>query len=195
MPKSTKMRRQMRSRLLALLIILVILLPLGLWYTWYGLSNKPIVDYTFGQSKDVRPSYHLIASSPTRPGTIDITHVLVRNRGSADISVIVTVHAVNAVVSTSYDGPYNDMAGELISLPANSGDRVVTYYFTLITQVSGFTFQVDVNKNVDYSSLPSSAAAIFGDTAPIFPTLLQYAQEPISLYDYQLSPVISNSLQ
>jgi hypothetical protein len=171
---------------LAVLIILLLSIPSVLSFTWYGLSNRPIVDYTFGQATDVRVTYSLIATNRTNPGTIDITHILVRNRGSAEITVIVTVHAVNAVISTSYGGPYSDMAGEQITLPANSGYRVVTYYLTLITQVPGFMLQVEVSIVGDYSSLESTVATLFGDITPTFPTLLQYAQQPTIPYEYQL---------
>lgn len=168
------------------MIILLLSVPSVLCFTWYGLSNKPIVDYTFGQAGDVRPTYSLRATNRTNPGTIDITHILVRNTGSRDIAVIVTVHAVNAVISTSYGGPYSDMAGEQITLPANSGYRVETYYLTLITQVPGFVLQVEVSKAGDYSNFDSTVATLFGDITPTFPTLLEYVQQPKTPYEYQL---------
>jgi len=152
-----------------------------------------MLDYTFGQSNDIRLSYRLMALTPTGPGTIDITHVLIRNRGQTDFSVIVTIHAVNAVISTGYDGPYNDMASEQILLPAQAPYRVITFYLTLITQVPSFTIQVDVTRVTDFSTLSSSVATIFGEITPISPTVLQYTQDSKSPYSYQLSTILANA--
>jgi hypothetical protein len=169
------------------LVILLISAPVISGLTWYGLSNKPIVDYTFGGAGDVRLYYRLNASTPQRPGTIDIAHVLVRNTGHTNLSIIVTLHAVNAVVSADYYGPYNEMANEEISVSANSGYRVVTFHLTLMTQVSSFAIWCEVNKVVDYSTFSSSVATSFSEIDPTLPTHLQYAQGATNPYGYQLA--------
>jgi len=168
------------------LVILLISAPVVIGYAWYGLSNKPIVDYTFGGAGDVRLYYRLSASTQNYPGTIDVVHVLVQNRGHTDVSVIITIHAVNALVSASYYGPYNEMVSELSPVLAGAGYRVVTFYLTLRSQVSSFALSCDVAMVVDYSSLSSLAATNFGEIEPIPPTSLQYAQQSTSPYDYQL---------
>lgn len=146
-----------------------------------------MVDYTFGGDGDVRLSYRLSASTLEHPGTIDIVNVLIRNRGRTDFSVIVTLHAVNAQVSTSYYGPYSDMASEQILVPANASYRVVTFYLTLIIQASSFAIWCDVSRTFDFSTLSSAAATTFGEITPIPPTHLEYSQESTSPYDYHLA--------
>ncbi len=145
-----------------------------------------MVDYTFGGGGDVRLSYRLNASTREHPGTIDIVNVLIRNRGRTDFSVIVTLHAVNAQLSTSYYGPYSDMASEQITVLANSSYRVVTFYLTLIIQASAFVIWCDVSRTFDFATLSSAAATTFGELAPILPTHLEYSQESTSPYEYHL---------
>jgi hypothetical protein len=165
--------------------MLVIIAPLA-WFLSYGLANKPLIDYTFGGASDVRLTYSLNAMTETQPGTIDIVNVLIRNRGLTDISVIVTVHAENALVSSSYSGPYDNMAGDQIVALANGEYRYVTFYLTLQTQVSSFTIWCDVTKIIDYSTVSSSMATTFGEIKPIAPILLAYNQSALNPDTYQL---------
>ena len=155
-------------------------------YIWYGLSIRPVVDYTFGGPSDLRHTYQLSALTRTQPGTIDITHILIRNTGKTDVTVVVTLHATNSVVSTNYYGPFNDMASIQVQLPTNSGYRVVNFYLTLVTQVTMFSIRVDVSKVLDYSSLTSSAATNFADIEPTAPTMLVYTSNSTSADNYQL---------
>jgi hypothetical protein len=144
------------------------------------------VDYTFGGASDLRRSYQLTALSRTLPGTIDITHILVQNSGTTDISVVVTMRATNSVVSGSYYGPFSDSANIQLTLPANSGYQVVTFYLTLPAQVATFSLRVEVNKVLDYSSFQASIATNFASMTPTAPTLVLYASSPTSPANYEL---------
>ena len=123
----------------------------------------------------------------TRPGTIDIINVLIRNRGVTDISVIVTVHAENALLSSSYGGPYNNMASDAIVALANGEYRYVTFYLTLQIQVPSFTIWCDVTKMIDYSTVSSSMATTFAEINPIAPILLVYHQSSVNPDTYELA--------
>ena len=163
------------------------MVPPVLWFVSYGLANKPLIDFTFGSTSDIRSSYSLNAMTVAQPGTIDILNVLIRNRGPTDISVIVTLHAENALVSPSYSGPYNLMASDEIVALANGEYRYVTFYLTLQTQVSSFTIWCDVTKIIDYSTVSSSMATTFGEIKPIAPILLVYKQSSSNPESYQLA--------
>lgn len=186
MPRKKARPKRAKRIALSILVILLISAPVLVWYSWYGLSNKPIVNYTFGGARDVRTYYRLTASTQNYAGSIDIANVLIRNRGHTDISVIVTIHAVNALVSASYAGPYNEMASAGLVVSAESGYRFVTFYLTLKSQVSSFTLSCQVNKLIDYTTFSSSVASTFGDIEPVSPTLLQYSRESTSPFDYEL---------
>jgi len=168
------------------ILMLIAVLPI-LWFVSYGLAYKPSIDFTFGSVSDVRPSYSLSAMTASMPGTIDIVNVLIRNNGLTDISVIVTLHAENALVSPSYSGPYNLMAGDEIVALANGEYRYVTFYLTLQTQVSSFTIWCDVSKINDYSSISSAMATTFGEIKPIAPILLMYTQSSTNPGTYDLT--------
>jgi len=155
-------------------------------YTWYGLSIRPVVEYTFGGPTDLRYTYRLTALTRTQPGSIDITHVLIQNTGKTDISVVVTIQATNSVVSTSYYGPFNNLASDQVQLPSNSGIHVVTFYLTLITQVTLFSIHVDVSRVFDFSSVTSSAATTFVAMQPTAPTTLLYASNSTNPNLYEL---------
>ena len=183
-----KIDRKKRKKILIIigLIILVTVLP-ALWFVSYGLVNKPLIDFTFGSGSNIRLSYNLNAMTTTRPGTIDILNVLIRNRGLTDLSVIVTIHAENALVSPSYSGPYNLMASDEIVAFANGEYRYVTFYLTLQTQVSSFTIWCDVSRIIDYSTISSSMATTFAEINPIAPILLVYNQNSSNPENYQLN--------
>ena len=181
-----KRSRKTRKRKLILVLVLLIVIPPVIWFLSYGLVNKPLVDYTFGGASDVRLNYGLNAMTQTQPGTIDIFNVLIRNRGLTDISIIVTVHAENVLVSASYGGPYSNMASTLIEAFANGEYRYVTFYLTLRRQVSSFTIWCDVTKLVDYSTVPSSVGTTFGEIKPTAPILLEYKQDSTNPGSYQL---------
>ena len=183
MPRA-KIKRKPKKRLIIGVVFVALLAVSG--YVWYGLSTRPVVDYTFGGPSDLRHTYQLTALTKTQPGTIDITHILVRNTGTTDITVVVTLHATNSVVSTNYYGPFNDMASIQIQLPTNSGYRLANFYLTLITQVTIFSIRVDVSRVVDYSSLASSVATNFADIEPTAPTMLVYTSNSTSAENYQL---------
>jgi hypothetical protein len=187
-PRSKTTRKQTRKpkRRLAIVGILFVALLIASSYVWYGLSVKPIVDYTFGGPSDLRHSYRLSASTRTQPGSIDITHILIRNTGQTDISVVVTLHATNSVVSSNYYGPFNGMASVQLQLPTNSGYRVVNFYLTLPIQVTTFSISVDVNKVLDYSSFAASVATNFATIDPTAPTLLVYTSNSTNPDNFQL---------
>ena len=184
--KRSRKTRLTKKRKLILVLVLLIAIPPVIWFLSYGLVQKPLVDYTFGGVSDVRPSYGLNAMTQNQPGTIDIFNVLIRNRGITDISVIVTVHAENVLVSASYGGPYSNIASTLVVAFANGEYRYVTFYLTLRTQVPSFTIWCDVTKIVDYSTVPASVATTFGEINPIAPILLEYKQDSTNLGSYQL---------
>lgn len=186
MPRKKTRQNRLRRFALPILVILLIAVPTVIGYIWYGLSNRPLVDYTFGGTSQARLYYRLNASTPNYPGTIDLTHILIRNRGRLDISVIVTIYAVNALVSVSYYGPYNEMASQLVPLPADSGYRIVVFYLTLISQVTNFSIKCDVGRVLDFSTFSSSVSTTFGEIQPVSPTLLQYSHESTSPFEYQL---------
>jgi hypothetical protein len=177
------MRKPKRREIIVALFVILLIASV---YAWYGLSIRPVVDYTFGGLSDIRHTYQLTALTRTQPGTIDITHILIRNTGKSDISVVVTLHATNSVVSTNYYGPFNDLASAQIELPVDSGYRVVTFYLTLLTQTSAFSIRVDVNRVLDYSSLTSSIATNFAAIQPTAPTLLTYTSNSTNPDIYQL---------
>jgi hypothetical protein len=186
LPRRKKRAISRNKRLALLLIALLILIPL-LWFVGYGLLNKPSVNYTFGGADVVRSSYRLTAMTPSSPGTIDIFYVLVQNSGRTDLSVIITVHATNALVSAGYYGPYNNLASILIVVLADTGYRYVPFYITLKSQISSFTMSCDGVRVLDYSTLPSSMASTFGEIHPLSPTMLTYSQESTNSYNYQLA--------
>ena len=187
MPRKRQRKKRDRKKLVIGLIILVIAVP-ALWFLSYGLTNKPLVEFTFGGSSDIRLSYSLNAMTALRPGTIDIINVLVRNRGLTDISVIVTIHAENALLAPSYGGPYNNIASDEVVALANGEYRYVTFYLTLQTQVPSFTIWCDVGKVIDFSTVSATMATTFGQINPIAPILLEYKQNSLNPDMYQLSP-------
>ena len=164
----------------------IILTPLLVGYASYGYVTRPIVEYTFGGASDVRSSYRLSALTATAAGTVDLVEVKVQNVGQSDISVIITLNAVNAEVATSYAGPYDLNTGMQLVLPANSDYRYVPFYITLVTQVTTFSVTCTVSKVMDYSTFYSGTASTFGELDPTQYTTLQYAQQPISPYSYTL---------
>ena len=188
MPKKRGKSKQRKRPIILLLILpIIILAPLLAWYVSYGLANKPIVDYTFGVA-EIRRTYRLIAHSvdTNHPGSIEIFNVYVRNRGHTNITIIITVHAMNAFVSSSYDGPYNERASSALEVPAGSVYHFVTFYLWLKTQVPSFTLSCQASKLIDYTKFPSMVASTFGQIEPVSPILLQYSQESTNSYDYQL---------
>lgn len=185
--RSKAKQKRAKKRVTAALVVLLISVAALIGYAWYGSSNRPVVDYTFGDAKDVRLSYRLIASTQIYPGTIDLVHVLVRNRGRTGISVIVTVHAVNAMVSASYYGPYNEMASKLIPVPVDSGYLVLPFYLSLKLQASSFRISCQVSRVIDFSTFPSSVATTFGQIEPTSRTVLNYSHKSSSPYDYELT--------
>lgn len=179
-------QKRLSNRGISLIVILLIAVTVPIAVVWYGLTYGPTVDFTFGGESDVRRSYQLVAMSPFQPATIDITHVLVRNSGNVDITVVVTVRALNAVISGNYYGPYTDAANIQVHLPAASGYQVVTFYLTLPVQVPTFTIRVSVSRVLDFSSFASLATSTFAPIQLTSPTTLVYANAVTSPYDYEL---------
>jgi len=170
-----------------LIIFFVILTPLLLGYVGYGYITRPIVEYSFGGASVVRSSYRLDPMSTTEAGTVDLVEVKVQNVGQSDISVIITLNAMNAEVASSHDGPYDLNTGIQVTLPANSDYRFVPFYLTLLTQVTTFKLTCKVSNVPDYSTFSSSTASTFGEVDPLPFTTLQYAQQPSAPTDsYQL---------
>jgi len=185
-PQTRRPKRHRRYTRL-LLVLSLILSPAIVWYVGYGIVNRPLVDYSFGVASEVHLTYRLDALSKLYPGTIDILNVFVRNRGHTEIKIIVTVHAVNALVPPSYSGPYNEMASTALVIPADMNSyRFVTFYLTLRSQVPSFTLSCQAGRLLDFSTLNSSIGSIFGSFEPTSPNLLQYSQQAKNSYDYQL---------
>lgn len=177
---TVRKRKRFGQRRLAILVILLVVVGVVVSFVGYGLSHRAVVDFTFGGKSDVRQSYQLLAMSRLQPATIDITHILVRNRGSTGIAVVVTMHALNAVVSAGYYGPYSDTVNIQVYLPPASRYRVVTFYLALPLQVSTFTIRVTVGPVLDFSSITSLATSTVASIQPTSPTTLVYTQTPAS---------------
>lgn len=189
MPKRNRRkgkRREFSNRKLGVILALLVVAGIVAVFVSYGLVYGGNVNFTFGGKNDVHQSYQLIAMSQDRPSTIDIAHILLRNIGSTGIAVIVTVHAINAVVSTGYYGPYGDSANVQILVPAENGYRVVSFYLTLPRQVTSFSIRVTVGRVLDFSSIPTLATSGLASIQPTAPTTLVYSQEPGSSITYQL---------
>jgi hypothetical protein len=140
------------------------------------LTYRAIVEFTLGGKGGVRQSYQLIAMSRTQPSAIDIVHVFVRNVGATGITVVVTMHALNAAVSAGYYGPYADSSNIQMYLPVASEDRLVTFYLTLPVQASSFTLSVTVGQTIDFSTLAALSTSTLTSTQPMVPTTLVYTQ-------------------
>jgi hypothetical protein len=189
-PKATRKQRRLGNHSLWVVVVLLIAVTAPAVVAWYGWTHAAVVDFTFGGTTDVRRSYQLTAMSSYQLSTIDITHVLVRNSGNTDITVIVSLRALNAVVAPApgnYYGPYTDTANVQIDLPASSGYRVVTFYLTLPAQVPTFTIRVNVARVVNFSSFATLATSSFASIEPTSPTVLIYTNSAASPYDYELT--------
>jgi len=188
--KAVRKRKRLGHHSLWVVVVLLIVVAAPVVVAWYGLTYAAVVGFTFGGTTDVRRSYRLTAMSPFQPPTIDITHILVRNTGNTDITVIVTLHAVNAVVAPapgSYYGPYTDTANVQIHLPVDVGYQVITFYLALPVQVPLFTLRVSVATVLDFSSFTSLVTSSFASIQPTTPTTLVYANTITSPYDYELT--------
>jgi hypothetical protein len=174
---------------LAVALILLVVAGFVVSFVAYGLAYGGNVSFTFGVSNEIRQSYQLVAMSEFRnmPSTIDITHILIENTGNSGVTVIVTMHAVNAVVSSGYYGPYGDSTNVQMYLPSGSGERVVNFYLTLPLQVSSFTIRVSVGKVVDFSSISALATSSLSSIQPTAPTTLVYSRESPNPIIYQLT--------
>ena len=189
-PKAIRKQKHLGNRGLWVVVVLLIVVAAPIVVAWYGLTYAAVVDFTFGGKTDVRGSYRLAAMSPFQPATIDITHMLLRNTGNTDITVIVTLHAINAVVAPapgSYYGPYTDTANVQIHLPVASGFQVVTFYLALPVQVPLFMLSVSVAKVLEFSSFTTLVTSAFALIQPTSPTTLVYANTITSPYDYELT--------
>jgi len=175
------------KRKLAASLAILVVAGIVASFVSYGLANGANVNFTFGGENDVRQSYQLIAMSEARPSTIDITHVFLRNTGIAGVTVIVTMHALNAVVSVGYYGPYSDSANIQTYLPSGNENRVVTFYLTLPRQVQTFTISVTVGRTLDFSTISNLATSSLASIQTTTPTTLVYTQEPTNPINYQLT--------
>jgi len=192
MPKRSRRASRTKwlgKRRLAVFLISLVVAGFVVSLVAYGLAYGGNVSFTFGEKSEVRQSYQLVAMSEFRniPSTIDLTHILIRNSGSTGITVIVTMHAVNAVVSLGYYGPYSDSAEVQMNLPSDSGYEVTNFYLTLPLQVTSFTIRVTVGRVLDFSSIPNLATSSLASIQPNAPTTLIYAQERGSAIIYQLT--------
>jgi len=181
--KRKKQGKRKRAAIIALIIIAVVAAS----FLGYGLTYRAAVDFTFGGKNELRQWYHLTAMSKLQPATIDITHVRIGNTGSTGINVIVTMHALNAVTSLGYYGPYTDSSNVQIYLPPGGGYQVVTFYLTLPMQVTTFTLRVTVGQVWDFSSLPNLATSSLTSIQPTAPTTVVYTQTSTNPIIYQLS--------
>ena len=180
--KKTRLRKH---RLALTLVLVVLAISVGSFIT-YGMLNAANVDFTFGGPNDLYHSYRLMAMSRFSPATIDITHIFVRNIGGSDVSIVVTLHAMNAVVSTGYYGPYSDSANIQLSLPPASGYRFATFYLTLPLQVTSFTLSITIGQVLDFSSIARLATSTMTSLQPQTPTTLVYMQERANSTNYAL---------
>jgi len=189
-PKAIRKQKRLGNHGLWVVVVLLVIIAAPVVVAWYGLTHAAVVDFTFGGTNDVRRSYRLTAMSPFQPPTIDITHILLRNTGNTDITVIVTLRAINAVVAPapgSYYGPYTDTANVQIQLSVASGYQVVTFYLALPVQVPLFTLRVSVARVLDSSSFTSLVTSGFASIQPTSPTTLVYANTITSPHDYELT--------
>lgn len=189
-PRTAHKQKRLGNHRFLVVVILLIVVTAPVVVAWYGLTHAAVVDFTFGGTTDVRRSYQLTAMSSYQLSTIDITHVLVRNSGNTDITVIVSLHALNAVVAPApgnYYGPYTDTANVQIHLPVSSGYRLVTFYLTLPAQVPAFTIRVSVARVLDFSSFGPLVTSSFATIQPTSPTTLVYTNTIASPQDYELS--------
>ena len=144
-PKAIRKQKRLGNHGLWVVVVLLVIVAAPVVVAWYGLTHSAVVDFTFGGANYVRRSYRLTAMSPFQPPTIDITHILLRNTGNTDITVIVTLLAKtlsSLQLRGSYYGPYTDTANVQIQLPVASGYQVVTFYLALPVQVPLFTLRV-----------------------------------------------------
>jgi hypothetical protein len=175
------------KRRLAILVISLVLVGIVLGFVGYGLSYGAVVDFTFGGASDVRQSYQLIAISRLQPATIDIAHIFMRNTGSTGITLIVTMSAINAVISSGYYGPYGDTADIQVYLLPGTRYQLATFYLTLPKQVSTFTLRATVGRVMDFSSITSLATSALSPIQPTSPTTLVYTQVPANPISYKLA--------
>jgi hypothetical protein len=190
MPKRTRKtarKKGISRRKLAVGLAFLVVAVFVASFVSYGVINGANVNFTFGGENDVRQSYLLIAMSEAKASTIDITHVHLRNTGDSGITVIVTMHALNAAVSVGYYGPYSDSASIQTYVPSESGERVVTFYLTLPRQVQTFTISVTVGRMLDFSTISNLATTSLASIQPSTPTTLVYTQESASPINYQLT--------
>ena len=157
-----------------------------IWYVNYGLTNQPVVEFTFGSPDQIRHTFQLTALTKNTPGTIDIINVFVRNRGRTDIVVIIAVQAINALVSATYNGPYNELANRALMVPAFSEYRLVTFYVTLKSQAPFFSLACKGSKLIDFTTFTTSVASTFGSVEPVSTNFLRYSQGSSNMYEYQL---------
>ncbi len=189
-PKAIRKQKRLGNHGLWVVVVLLVIVAAPVVVAWYGLTHAAVVDFTFGGANDVRRSYRLTAMSPFQPPTIDITHILLRNTGNTDITVIVTLRAINAVVASapgSYYGPYTDTANVQIQLPVASGYQVVTFYLALPVQVPLFTLRVSVARVLDSSSFTSLVTSGFASIQPTSPTTLVYTNTITNPFNYELT--------
>ena len=179
------LRRHKRG---VLLILLFVAAAVGSFLT-YGYVYGANVTFTFGEANQLRQSYQLVAMSTfhNMPSTIDITHILIRNSGSTGITVLVGMHAVNAVLSVSYYGPYTDSVEVQMYLPAGGGFQVQNFYLTLPLQVASFTLSITVAQVLDFSSVSALATSSLATLQPTAPTTLVYTQKLEQPIIYQLT--------
>ena len=190
MPKrSREIRKGKRlgSRKLAAIVVSLIVAGVLVSFVSYGLAYRGIVDFTFGGKNEVRQSYQLIAMSRTEPSSIDLTHIRIRNTGGTGLNVIVSVHALNAVISTAYGGPYTDTSNVQIYLPSGTGYQDLIFYLTLPIQASTFTLRITVGQVWDFSSIPALATSSLASIQPTTPTTLVYTRNSTSPITYQLT--------
>ena len=190
MPKRSHQDRKGRKlgkRKLTTAVVLLIVICVLVGFVSYGLAYRGVVDFTFGGKGEVRQSYQLIAMSKTVVSSIDLTHIRIRNTGNTGLTVIVTMHALNAVISTAYAGPYTDNSNVQIYLPPGSGYQVLNFYLTLPVQVPAFMLRATVGQVWDFSSIPGLATSSLASIQPTVPTTLVYTENPTNPLTYQIA--------
>lgn len=143
-------------------------------FAWYGVANRPLVDYTlnppgFWEFTEMTLS---IMSAPVMKFDVDL-----RNRGLTDSVVNVTVMAWNASVAVKQDGPFSSSVSLLTPLSARSNDwGGLTFYLRPMSDTPSFRISCFAAKVADYSSFSGIVSTLFEEIKGQPPTSVLYIQ-------------------
>lgn len=147
----------------------------------YGLSNKPLVDYTLEA-----PSFWnftLLFVAPQNVPSMTFS-VKVRNRGLTDSLVNVTVIAWNASIASKETDAFSASLSRVTWLSARSDDwGLLTFYLRPVKDTPSFTISCTVTKVANYSSFSAVVSTTFAEITPLWPTTVTYVNN--GAYQYQ----------